>query len=239
MFSDGPGILMYHKVAHAPLATNLPKLYVAPASFRRQMRELAAARLRCLPVADVPAAARARKSGFCLTFDDGFQSVLEHALPVLLDHGLRAIQFLVAGRIGEEDAWDRAIGEPPQKLMNAQETRDWVAAGQEIGAHTMTHPRLTTLPEKEARAEIFDCKKALEDQFGLPIRHFCYPYGDCNDQVRDWVGEAGYESAVTTRSGVNGPGEDPLLLRRFLAYRASAGPRALAGKLARAWRRGL
>jgi peptidoglycan/xylan/chitin deacetylase (PgdA/CDA1 family) len=237
MFSGGPGILMYHKVARAPLATNLPALYVDPGSFRRQMRELAASGLPCLAFGEVAGAAERRAPGFCLTFDDGFHNVFAHALPVLAQYRLRAIQFIVAGRIGGADTWDHAIGEPPQKLMNDEEIRAWLGAGQEIGAHTMSHPRLTSLPPATARAEIFESKKALEDRFGLPIRHFCYPYGDCNEQVRDWVGEAGYEAAVTIEPGVNGPGVDPLRMHRFMACQRTGGLASLPGKLARAWRR--
>jgi peptidoglycan/xylan/chitin deacetylase (PgdA/CDA1 family) len=96
---------------------------------------------------------------------------------------------------------------------------------------------LTSLPPAVARAEIFESKKALEDRFGLPIRYFCYPYGDCNEQVRGWVAEAGYEAAVTVEPGVNGPDADPLRLRRFIARQHHTGLGALPGKLARAWRR--
>ena len=237
MFSGGPGILMYHKIARPPLASNLPALYVDAASFRRQMGELAASGLPCLRFGEVAGAAGRRAPGFCVTFDDGFQNVFEHALPVLEQYGLRSIQFIVAGRIGGDDTWDHASGEPRQKLMDAAEIRAWIAAGQEIGAHTMSHPRLTHLAPEMARAEIFESKKALEDQFGLPIRYFCYPYGDCNEQVRDWVGEAGYEAAATIEPGVNEPGVDPLRLRRFMACQQNIGWRGWSGKLLRVWRR--
>jgi peptidoglycan/xylan/chitin deacetylase (PgdA/CDA1 family) len=236
-FTSGPGILMYHKVARAPLAANLPDLYVNPAVFRRQMRELSVSGLPCLPFGEVAAAARQKTPGFCLTFDDGFRNVFNFALPVLQQYGLRAIQFIVAGRLGGEDTWDRAIGEPAQPLMNTAEIQAWVAAGQEIGAHTLSHPRLTSLAPAAARAEIFESKKALEDRFGLPIRYFCYPYGDCNEQVRAWVAEAGYEAAATVQPGLNGPETDPLRLHRFMACQHRTGPGALPGKLARAWRR--
>jgi peptidoglycan/xylan/chitin deacetylase (PgdA/CDA1 family) len=228
---------MYHKVARAPLATNLPALYVDSSNFERQMQDLAASGLACLPFGAVAAAAKERAPGFCLTFDDGFRNVFKNALPVLSRHGLRSIQFVVAGRIGGEDTWDRALGEPPQKLMSDEEIRSWVAAGQEIGAHTMTHPRLTDIPPESARAEISDSKKALEDRFGMAIRYFCYPYGACNQQVRDWVGEAGYEAAVTIEPGVNEPTVDPLRMRRFMACGRDAGLWPMAGKIARAWRR--
>ncbi len=62
--------------------------------------------------------------------------------------------------------------------MDERQIRDWLAAGHEIGAHTLTHPALAELPPERARAEIFDSRKLLEDRFGVPVRHFCYPYGE-------------------------------------------------------------
>ena len=74
----------------------------------------------------------------------------------------------------------------------------------------MTHPRLTALPPECARAEIFDSKRALEDRFGIPIRHFCYPYGDYNRAVRDLVEEAGYATACTVQVRPQRAGHPPL-----------------------------
>ena len=169
------------------------------------------------PPERVAAAAGAGQTGFCVTFDDGFRNASDHALPVLRARGLRAIMFLVADRLGGTDEWDRAIGEPSLPLMDDAEVRDWLAAGQDIGAHTLTHPRLTQLPPERMRAEIFDSRRKLEDRFGVPVRHFCYPYGDQDERVRALVAEAGYEAACTVDHGTNGPRVSPLSLRRALA----------------------
>ena len=213
----GVVVLMYHKIAAAPTTTNLPALYVDPGEFDRQMAELTGAGLACVPYGEVVGAVEAGKGGFCLTFDDGFRNVFDLALPILRARGLRAIQFIVAGQIGGEDAWDRAIGEPPQALMDDGMIREWLAAGHEIGSHTLTHPHLTALTREQARAEIVDSKRRLEDRFGVPIKHFCYPYGDNDEAVRETVREAGYESAPTVAFGTNGPGADPLALNRVMA----------------------
>ena len=85
----------------------------------------------------------------------------------------------------------------------------------------MTHPRLTQLDLKAAREEICASKRLLEDTFGVPIRHFCYPYGDWNPAIRDLVAEAGYVTACTTEFGVNKPGDSPLSLKRITARYAS------------------
>ena len=234
MFEHGGVVaLMYHKIAPAPASTHLPVLYVHPAEFDRQMAELTDAGLECTPYGNILEVVEGGGSGFCLTFDDGFRNVFEDALPVLQARGLRAIQFIVAGLIGGEDAWDRAIGEPPQALMDHEMIREWLAAGHEIGSHTLTHPHLPALPREQARAEIFDSKKRLEDRFGVPVRHFCYPYGDNDEAVREMVREAGYASAPTVAFGTNLPGVDPRALNRVMACDAPSVLGKVKRKMAR------
>lgn len=230
LFEPGAStVLMYHKIAPAPWATNLPFLYVSPGHFGRQMDGLAAAGLAGLTLDE----AAAGRPGFCVTFDDGFCNVFERALPLLQSRGLRAIQFIVAGLIGGEDAWDRSIDEPVQRLMDETQIREWLAAGHEIGAHTMTHPHLSTLPLERARAEIVDSKRLLEDRFGREVRHFCYPYGDYNEAVRELVGAAGYASACTVAPGINRPGGDALQLHRAMACDSPLNLRQLAARARR------
>jgi len=62
----------------------------------------------------------------------------------------------------------------------------------EIGAHTMTHPRLTKVNEREAFNEIIDSKKYLENLIGEKVRCFCYPGGKYNEQIIELVRKAGF-----------------------------------------------
>ncbi len=222
LFGDaGVGILMYHKISPPQPGTGWPGLYVTAAGLARQIDELLAAGLPCLPYDDALPAIRRGERGFCLTFDDGFVSVIENALPVLQARGVKAMLFLVAGQIGGTDEWDRAVGEPVHALMDEAQIRAWLAAGHEIGAHTLTHPHLTRLDRTRTRMEIFDSKARLEDRFGVPVRHFCYPYGDEDQMVRALVREAGFVDAPGagggTGSRANLPDVDPFLLRRIWA----------------------
>jgi peptidoglycan/xylan/chitin deacetylase (PgdA/CDA1 family) len=164
-------------------------------------------------------------------FDDGFQNVLEFGLGPLAEHKCRAIQFLVADRLGGNNEWDLAEGEAPAPLMDEAQVRDWLAAGHEIGSHTLTHPWLTRLPASEAREEIAASRKKLEDQFGVPIEHFCYPYGDWNDAVRDLVVAAGYKTACTTQPGVNTSADSAFALKRFTARYPSRSLKAFWSRL--------
>jgi peptidoglycan/xylan/chitin deacetylase (PgdA/CDA1 family) len=166
-----------------------------------------------------------------LTFDDGFANVLEYGLEPLARCRFRAIQFLVADRLGQVNDWDAPKREVMVPLMDGAQVRDWLAAGHAIGAHTLTHPRLAQIPLAAAREEIFSSKKKLEDLFGVPIEHFCFPYGDCNDAVRDLVAEAGYRTACTTAPGVNTPADPPLALKRLMARHQSLSIKSLWKRL--------
>lgn len=232
-FREGWPILTYHKFGHPPRGARLRGLHVRERLFRTQLRELRRAGYASAMPADaqgaVPSAAAPR---VVLTIDDGFRSVHERALPLLQEFGFRALLYLVEGRIGGTNDWEVAQGEVAAPLMTETEVREWLAAGQRIGAHTCTHPWLTRLRLDQAREEIRVSRLQLEDRFGVAVEDFCYPYGDWNPAIREAVIEAGYRTAVTTDFGVNRMGTDPWGLKRITARHVSRGWRAL-----RAWLR--
>ena len=65
----------------------------------------------------------------------------------------------------------------------------------EVGAHTITHPRLTRVSLEQARTEIEESKKWIESVTGKPCTMFCYPAGDENPEVRSLVRSAGFRGA--------------------------------------------
>lgn len=219
LFETGLPILTWHKLGPRPRGARLKGLYMPARLFARQLAELSAAGFRAISLHDLKNTARARS--VVLTFDDGYQNVLTHGLESLTNAGFQAIQFLVADRLGQHNDWDSASGEVQERLMDTEQVQLWLAAGQQIGSHTSTHPWLTKLPLSQAREEITSSKKRLEDLFGIPVQHFCYPYGDWSPAVRNLVAEAGYHSACTTEFGVNSPATDPFALKRITArYRS-------------------
>lgn len=193
-------------------------LYVSSRLFARQLAAMAAAGFRSVPLGR-PALVDGKPSHeFVITFDDGYESVFRYGLPILRSGGMRSIQFLVSDRIGGWNDWDIAEGERPSRLMDMVQVREWLAAGQEIGSHTLSHPRLSLLPRGRQREEIAGSKRRLEDMFGLEIAHFCYPYGDLDDAVVELVAEAGYATACThLEGGVNTAATPRLRLLRLEA----------------------
>jgi len=68
----------------------------------------------------------------------------------------------------------------------------------EIGAHTMTHPRLTRVSEDKASYEITESKKYLEKIISKEVMCFSYPEGKYNNRIKDQVKRAGFIGARTT-----------------------------------------
>jgi peptidoglycan/xylan/chitin deacetylase (PgdA/CDA1 family) len=217
LFRTGVPVLTYHKLGPRPRRVRLKGLYLSQTLFLRQLRELRAAGFATNDLADVATGADNAAGRLALTFDDGFANVVRHGLTPLAETGFRAIEFLVAGRLGQMNDWEQAEGEAPERLMDVAQVREWLAAGHVIGSHTCTHPFLTRLAPARAREEIGASRKQLEDLFGQPVRHFCYPYGDWNPAVRDLVAEAGYATACTTGPGVNSATTDCFALKRITA----------------------
>ena len=196
-------ILTYHNIGTAPPATTHRGLYLAPERFRDQLRVLAAHGYRGVSMSEGLAHLRGERSDkvAILTFDDGYADNLEAAAPLLRERGFGATCYLVADRIGGFNAWDSELLGVKKPLMDLGGIRDWIAMGMAVGSHTRTHPRLSRLPRAQMREEVFASKAALEDRLGLPVDHFCYPYGDYDEACVDAVREAGYATAVTIDRG--------------------------------------
>jgi len=217
-------ILMYHQIdVPAPKGSPWRGLTVHPRSFRRQMMWLHRLGYRGLSMRDVLPYVRGERQGKVvgITFDDGFRNVFEHALPVLVDLGFTATNYIVAGQLGGSNVWDRDNGVPAAPLMSASEVRAWVDAGQEVGSHTVDHLFLPDLPAAQARSQIRAARDVLTQTLGSSVSAFCYPYGGLSPQVCDMVREAGYTNATTTRRGLARRDDDVLLLPRVPVWRST------------------
>jgi peptidoglycan/xylan/chitin deacetylase (PgdA/CDA1 family) len=87
----------------------------------------------------------------------------------------------------------------------------------EIGAHTITHPRISKLSLEEARYELAESGQRLRTRLRLPVRHFAFPYGrsgDCGPRDFALARLSGFQSASTTRKGLLAANQNPFSLPR-------------------------
>ena len=197
-------ILTYHHTEQAPpKGFPMRSLWVTPSSFWAQMRWLSRLGYRGLAMSELMPYLRGEKKGKVvgITLDDGYQSNVSHALPILKQHGFSATCYVVSGRLGQHNEWDAALGMAKAALMSGEEMRAWVDAGMEVGSHTCSHADLNQLSLAEARHELLQSKSDLENLLQKPVTQFCYPYGHFSPEHEALVSQAGYEAATTTHRG--------------------------------------
>jgi peptidoglycan/xylan/chitin deacetylase (PgdA/CDA1 family) len=147
-----------------------------------------------------------------ITFDDGNASDLEHALPALVDRGLHATFFVVAGRLGMRG------------FLDAAGVRTLAGAGMAIGCHGMRHRPWRTLDDGALREELVDARRRLEEVVRRPVTHAGCPFGSYDRRVLGHLRRYGYERVYTSDRG-SAPAE------AWLQPRNSVGPGDDAGVL--------
>ncbi len=229
-FGEGLPILTYHKLGAPLRGAKLKGLYARERMFGKQLRELHEAGFTSATLDDV-AQSRFKPKQVVITFDDAYVNVLRHGLEPLARYKFQAMQYVVADAIGGTNHWDVKWGEAAEPLMDRSQLREWIAAGHAIGSHTSSHVNLAKVSAHVAREEVSASRKKLEDLFGIPVSHFCYPYGGWNAAVRDLVAEAGYQTATTLDFGLNTPATPKFELKRLMARHQSWGLKAIRARL--------
>ncbi|HXH08791.1 MAG TPA: polysaccharide deacetylase family protein [Alphaproteobacteria bacterium] len=202
-------ILMYHDLSDAP--DQVPaghRPYVLDTStFRRQVQAMTATQLPTLTVVQWCSASRPPRA-LVLTFDDGHVSNHDAALPMLIEHRLRATFFITVGRIGTGET------------MDWQQIRALHAAGMEIGSHTLTHRPPATLNDAQLRYELHESRRILEDGLGAPVTSVSSPTGFFNLRMCSIAREVGYHALCCGQVGLAADHGDPFSLKRVAVKRA-------------------
>ena len=199
-----PKVLMYHSISEP--TDGHDALCTSSAQFEAQMSYLRRRGLRGVSVRELRRATYAGEARDMvgLTFDDGYEDFLDVALPVLERLGFSATVFVVAGMLGDENTWEHRG--PPRvrlRLAGADGVREISNRGMEVGSHTITHPRLTSLDEETLVHEVEHSRQMLAELAGASIEGFCYPYGDLDSRAVCAARRAGYAYAVGTKRSIS------------------------------------
>ena len=147
-----------------------------------------------------------------VTFDDGYEGTFLHGLPALQDSGIVATLFVTTGFLGRPGFMDEAM------------LREWHAAGQRVGSHSVTHRPMNLLGDREISAEFADSRARLEDIVGSAVEGFSVPGGNFSARLFRLAFEAGYLHVYTSRPAFSRV-DEPIVSR--FAIRATTPPEAV------------
>jgi peptidoglycan/xylan/chitin deacetylase (PgdA/CDA1 family) len=188
-------VLCYHAVSD-----DWPDLLsVPPAAFARQVGGLVARGYRGVRFSDVGAGDGRR---LAVTFDDGYISVYEQALPILERLGVPGTVFVPTDHVGRPEpmSWegiaDAAAGPHAEQLrcLTWEQAGELQDRGWEIGSHTCSHPYLTRCDDETLERELAVSREIVIERLGA-CQTIAYPYGDHDDRVMAAARAAGYELA--------------------------------------------
>lgn len=201
-------VLCYHALSPTWDAA----LSTTPERFERQMKLLRRRGYRAATFAEAVLAPPGERV-VAVTFDDAYRSVLDLARPILDSLGMTATVFAPTDFIGLAapmswdgiDRWHGGLHERELLPMSWEELRALVAAGWEVGSHTVSHPHLTSLDDRALERELESSKAACELELDMACGSLAYPYGDIDARVIAAAARAGYHAAASLPEGALGP----------------------------------
>jgi peptidoglycan/xylan/chitin deacetylase (PgdA/CDA1 family) len=201
--------LMYHELAlpGRKLVQSEPGYvrYVLKASeFAAHMSAIADLGFRGVNVSQ---ALQFPSNAVAVTFDDGCETDLLCAAPLLKQHGFGATFYVVA-------EW---IGKPG--FLSINQLRELLQQGFEVGCHSMTHAYLSDLDDAGLEREIVRAKIILEEMLAARVEHFSCPGGRNDARVQEFAKRAGFRTVATSVPQVNTPATDRFSLGRVAMKR--------------------
>ncbi len=163
---------------------------------------------------------------FCITFDDGFKNWIENAVPILVEHSLRAAFFVPTGYIGLDVIKNRDQvlnffpgGDHLVEFLDWKDCKAIIDAGMTIGSHGVGHKKLIQLSIEDVVDELKTSKEIIEEKTEKPCTHFCCPFGrpgiDFLPESHPKIAaDIGYQSFLTGHRGLNIEGDSPFNIQR-------------------------
>ena len=185
-------IVVYHTIS-SPAKALPANADISPERFESHLGWLAKRRERVARLADLLTVAESERR-IAVTFDDGYRDNLTVALPLLEKYEIPMTLFVATDFIGQ----DEFLSEDELKKIAAHPLVT-------IGSHGVSHKHFPSLSADEARFELTESKRRLEEITGKTVDLLAWSYGDCNAELEKLSAECGYRAAWSVWNGWNTP----------------------------------
>ena len=209
--------LGYHQII---TKGNPGEMKIMATKFRSQMQSLKDAEIPVISLSDYlewrAGSKEIPETSVIITIDDGYDDLVDVALPILKEFGYPFTFYLYTNFLGGSG-----------RTLSENEVRALIEGGGELGSHSISHDFLVRAKRKFGdkndyedwlSKEIKGSKESLEKKFGVAVNSFAYTYGEYNESLAKRIAEAGYSSAVTVNGAKSGY-ETPLYeLPRYIIH---------------------
>jgi peptidoglycan/xylan/chitin deacetylase (PgdA/CDA1 family) len=210
-------ILMYHVINPPPAGAKFPGLYVPREELSEQMDALAHAGFHAVTMDQMLAnwthgASLGPGKPVVLSFDNGYQSQLTNAEPVLRRHGWVGVENI------------QLTGLPPsQGGLSRAQVAELVADGWELDTQGISHADLIAISSTALHEQVVVAREQLQARYHVPVNWFCYPSGHYDAAVVQTVKAAGFVGSTTVVPGWASPSGDSYRLPRLRVLGGTSG----------------
>ena len=130
-----------------------------------------------------------------VTFDDGYQNIINNALPEMIKRNIPATIFMTTGYFGKKADWvvDKKSHNYGETILNEEQIIRLHECGVSFGSHTVSHPYLANLNRDALASEIRESKMTLEKLLSSKITLCSLPYGAVDKSESAVFKDAGYK----------------------------------------------
>lgn len=135
------------------------------------------------------AAAHPRRKDIRITFDDGNQSDLEIAAPLLVQYDLKGSFYILTGRF-EKTAY-----------LSTSDCRKLIEMGMSIGLHGRDHVDWRNINTEQLHSETITARQELSKATGSSIDSVAIPFGAYNRKIINHLRQQGFKRVYTSDGG--------------------------------------
>lgn len=216
----GAAVLLYHSIDDNDVFHSL-----SPKIFRKQMDYLKKNGYNVIKLAELERMLSEKteipRKTVVLTFDDGFLSHYNNALPILKEYGFPATFFVCTGLLGSEI---NNSENKPQPTLSWQQLKEMNESSLiDIEPHGVIHAELDGLNTEEAEEQIKQSRNELKEKLNKDCFYYACPRGKYNEKIIKILKEEGFKVAVSVSEGLVKAGDDLFELKRNTIDSSCAG----------------
>ena len=182
-------VLMYHQMIGNHKSPN--RYMITIQEFERQMKYIKNNGYQPIGIEDFEMRLNRFVNPVMITFDDGFETDLTIALPIMQKYGFKSTHFIVTDYIGTKG------------YMNWEQVQVLKERGMSIHSHTKSHRLLDWLDEAEAKEELSLSKSIIEKKMGNQVIALSLPRGCGSSKMKGLLKECRYRYLFTSWPDIN------------------------------------
>jgi len=130
-----------------------------------------------------------------VTFDDAFLNIIENAISVLEKYNIPALIFVPTGSINMNPEWLKNLDHPDShsRVMSEKELKSINKDLFLFGSHSVSHSNFATIDSEEAKMQLSNSKRTLENILKYKINSFSFPHGAYDDAKVDLAIKKNYK----------------------------------------------